>query len=104
MKRTSLLLAGAMLATAPISAQVKEGDTPEYSFRAPIQNGIVLQCTESAAAADTLAGNKAAAADDALDEVEASLEQIFSVAYEMAKKDSRETYISQVLRMYDMCA
>lgn len=40
MKRTSLLLAGAMLATAPISAQVKEGDTPEYSFRAPIQNGM----------------------------------------------------------------
>lgn len=40
MKRTSLLLASAMLATAPLSAQVKEGDTPEYSFRTPIQNGM----------------------------------------------------------------
>lgn len=29
-----------MLATAPLSAQVKEGDTPEYSFRTPIQNGM----------------------------------------------------------------
>lgn len=40
MKRTSLLLAGAMLATAPLSAQVKEGDSPDYTFRAPIQNGM----------------------------------------------------------------
>ena len=40
MKRTSLLVAGVLLASAPLSAQVKEGDTPEYSFRTPIQNGM----------------------------------------------------------------
>lgn len=40
MKRTSLLLAGALLATAPASAQIKEGDQPDFTFRSPVQNGM----------------------------------------------------------------
>lgn len=40
MKRTSLLLAGALLAAAPATAQIAEGDQPEHSFRTPVQNGM----------------------------------------------------------------